>query len=85
MRTVRQLIPGLLWGIGVLLMQTNAQRVGIAMGFSLSQLGVIISTLGGILLLGETRTRRELVFTVLGVAVVVAGAILIGVVKGLEA
>lgn len=84
-RTLRQFIPGLMWGLGVLIMQTNAERVGIAMGFSLSQLGVIISTLGGILLLGEHRTRRELVYTVLGVVVVVAGAVLIGIVKALDA
>jgi len=82
--TVRQLFPGVLWGLGVLLMQTNAARVGVAMGFSLSQLGVIISTLGGIFLLGEKRTRRELVTTMAGVVLVVAGAILIGVAKALD-
>lgn len=82
--TVRQLLPGVLWGLGVLLMQTNAARVGVAMGFSLSQLGVIISTLGGIFLLGERRTRRELVTTGLGVVLVVAGALLIGVAKALD-
>ena len=39
----------------------------------------------GILLLGEHRTRRELVYTVFGVVVVVAGAVLIGIVKALDA
>lgn len=82
--TLRQLVPGVLWGLAVLLMQTNAARVGVAMGFSLSQLGVIISTLGGIFLLGEKRTRRELVVTVFGVLLVVAGALLIGVAKALD-
>lgn len=82
--TVRQLVPGALWGLAVLLMQTNAARVGVAMGFSLSQLGVVISTLGGIFLLGERRTRRELVVTVLGVVLVVGGAVLIGVAKALD-
>lgn len=82
--TVRQLFPGVLWGLGVLLMQTNAARVGVAMGFSLSQLGVIISTLGGIFLLGEKRTHRELVTTMAGVVLVVAGAVLIGVAKALD-
>jgi glucose uptake protein len=82
--TARQLIPGALWGIGVLLMQTNAARVGVAMGFSLSQLGVIISTLGGIFLLGERRTPRELAATLTGVVLVVAGAGLIGWAKALD-
>lgn len=82
--TVRQLIPGILWGVGVLLMQSNAARVGVAMGFSLSQLGVIISTLGGIFWLGERRTRRELIVTLVGVALVVAGAGLIGLAKALD-
>ncbi len=85
MTTVRQLLPGAMWGVGVILMQTSAGRVGVAMGFSLSQLGVVISTLGGIVVLGERRTRRELVAVGVGICLIVIGAILIGVAKSLDA
>ena len=82
--TVLQLIPGLLFGLGVVFMQTANRMVGVATGFTLSQMGVIISTLAGIFILHETKTRRELIASLLGVALVVVGAILIGVAKSAE-
>ena len=83
--TLRQFIPGALWGISLLIMQTSAERVGVAAGFSLAQLGIIISTFGGILWLGEHRTRKEMMATIAGVALVIGGAVLIGVAKSLDA
>ena len=84
-RTLLQFIPGLTWGAAVLIMQTSAERVGVAAGFSLSQLGIVISTFGAILWLGEKRTRREMWSTAAGVVLVVAGAALVGVAKALDA
>lgn len=75
---------GLMWGAGVVLLQVGAGRVGVATGFTLSQLGILISTPLGILWLGEHRTGRELRWTVIGVALVIAGAVLAGVAKGLD-
>ena len=82
--TLKQVIPGLMWGAGVLILQVASARVGVAVGFTLGQLGVVISTLGGIWLLGESRTKRELGWTITGVALVVLGAVLIGVAKALD-
>ncbi|PID97653.1 MAG: multidrug DMT transporter permease [Actinobacteria bacterium] len=82
--TVKQLFPGLLFGTALLIMLTSSVRVGVATGFTLSQMGVILSTFLGIVWLGEERTRRELVWTAIGVACVVVGAILIGVAKSLD-
>ena len=42
-------------------------RVGVATSFSLSQMGIIISTLGGILILGEKKTKRQLTGIVVGI------------------
>ena len=42
-------------------------RVGVATSFSLSQMGIIISTLGGILILGERKTKRQLTGIVVGI------------------
>ena len=75
---------GLMWGAGVVLLQVGAGRVGVATGFTLSQLGILISTPLGILWLGEHRTGRELRWTVIGVALVIVGAVLAGIAKGLD-
>lgn len=50
---------GLLWGIGNIFMLLAAAKVGLAIAFSFSQLGVIISIIGGILFLGETKTKKK--------------------------
>lgn len=76
---------GLMWGAAVVLLQVGAGRVGVATGFTLSQLGILISTPLGILWLGERRAGRELRWTVIGVALVIVGAVLAGVAKGLDA
>ena len=80
-----QLIPGVLWGTGLVVMQYMSQKVGVATGFTLSQLGMIISTVGGIIILKEHRTRKELWVVAAGIAFLVTGAILIGITKGLDA
>ncbi|GEM_PF-222535 len=80
-----QLIPGVFWGSGLVIMQYMSQKVGVATGFTLSQLGMIISTVGGIVILKERRTRKELWVVAAGVAFLVAGAVLIGLAKGLDA
>lgn len=82
--TFRQVFTGAMWGCAVLLLQISASRVGVAAGFTLSQLGVVISTTGGILLLGEKRTRKEMVWTLCGVSLVVLGAVLAGIAKSLD-
>jgi glucose uptake protein len=50
----RNMASGLLWGIGNVCMLVSVQNIGLAIGFSLSQMGIIISTLGGIFLSRRT-------------------------------
>ncbi|MFZ1382808.1 MAG: GRP family sugar transporter [Scrofimicrobium sp.] len=83
--TLRAMIPGAMWALGVVVMQFSQATVGVAIGFSLSQMGVIISTFGGIWLLGETRTKKEMRVITLGVAFLVLGALLLGLAKSLDA
>ena len=54
-KSTLNLIPGVVWAIGNLFMFYSQPKVGVATSFSLSQLLVIVSTLGGIFLLGEKR------------------------------
>jgi glucose uptake protein len=54
---------------------------GVALGFTLSQMNVIVATLGGMFILHETKTTKETKYTLGGLILVVAGGILIGLTK----
>lgn len=75
------MITGLMWGVGNVFMLLAAAKAGLAIAFSFSQLGVIISIIGGILFLGETKTKKEQKWVVMGILCFVMGAILLGIVK----
>lgn len=74
-------LSGLLWGVGNVCMLITVQQVGLAVGFSLSQMGIIISTLGGIFILGEKKTKKELLYVVIGCLLVIIGGVLLGYMK----
>lgn len=74
-------LSGLLWGIGNVCMLITVQQIGLAVVFSLSQMGIIISTLGGIFLLGEKKTKKEFKYVVFGCLLVIFGGILLGYMK----
>lgn len=78
---VKNALVGLMWGIGNIFMLLAAAKAGLAIAFSFSQLGVIISIVGGILFLGESKTRKEIRWLSIGIACFVLGAVLLGVVK----
>ena len=78
---IKNAIVGLMWGVGNIFMLLAAAKAGLAIAFSFSQLGVIISIMGGILFLGETKTRKEMRWLVIGIACFVLGAVLLGIVK----
>lgn len=72
---------GLLWGIGNICMLLTMRRLGLAISFSLSQMGIIISTLGGIYILGERKSKKEMRYVVFGCLFVILGGILLGYMK----
>ncbi|MGN1279604.1 MAG: GRP family sugar transporter [Limosilactobacillus sp.] len=51
---------------------------GESVGYTMSQMSVVISTLGGFFILHEARTKKETAYTIAGLILVVIGAILIG-------
>ncbi|KAF1295584.1 glucose transporter GlcU [Enterococcus sp. JM4C] len=77
----KNMLSGLLWGAGNVCMLLTLQKVGLAVSFSLSQMGIIISTLGGIFILGETKTKKEMTYVILGCLLVILGGILLGYMK----
>lgn len=77
------IFSGLLWGIGNICLLLSVRSLGLAVSFSLSQMGIIISTLGGIFILHEKKTKKELVFVIFGCLLIIIGGILLGYMKSL--
>lgn len=77
-RMLPALGAGVIWCLGNALMLAATGRVGVATGFTLSQLGFVISTLGALTILREPRTRREVHVTIAGMSAAVAGLVLMG-------
>jgi glucose uptake protein len=78
---LRNILTGLLWAAGNLGLLLSLQKIGVATSFSLSQTGIIISTLGGIFLLGEKKTKKQIIFVIIGCVLIIAGGVLLGYTK----
>ncbi|MEQ6353003.1 RhaT/GlcU family sugar-proton symporter [Lysinibacillus sp. M3] len=78
---IRNIIPGLIWAAGNMFLFISQPRVGVATSFSLSQMGIVIATLGGIFILGEKKTKRQLVAIIIGIVFIVAAGIMLGIAK----
>lgn len=79
--TAKNIITGLVWGIGNFFMFMAIPKVGLAISYSLAQCGIVISTFGSIWLLGEKKTNREMVYTIIGSLLVIAGGVTLGLMK----
>ena len=77
---IRNIIPGLIWATGNMFLFISQPRVE-SQQVSLSQMGIIISTLGGILILGEKKTKRQLTGIVVGIVFIIATGIMLGIAK----
>ncbi|MCP8858135.1 GRP family sugar transporter [Latilactobacillus fuchuensis] len=80
-KTVLNISTGLLWGLGNLFMLISMSDIGLAISYSLSQCGIIISTIGSIFLLGERKTKKEMVFVTIGCLLVIVGGVTLGMMK----
>lgn len=79
--SVRNILTGLIWSTGNLTLLLSLPLIGIATSFSLSQTGIIISTLGGIFLLGEKRSKKEIIWVISGCVLIIAGGVMLGFTK----
>ncbi|MFC3884307.1 GRP family sugar transporter [Bacillus songklensis] len=79
--TVRNILTGLIWATGNIGLLLSVPRVGVATSFSFSQMGIIISTFGGIFLLGEKKSKRQMVFVIIGSILIILGGVLLGYTK----
>ncbi|KRK74221.1 GRP family sugar transporter [Lacticaseibacillus nasuensis] len=79
--TALNVITGLVWGTGNVFMLMAMSSVGLAIAFSMSQMGIVISTFGSIFLLGERKTHKEMTWVTWGSLLIIAGGVVLGVMK----
>lgn len=72
---------GFLFSVAALAYIVSAQRNGIATGFVLSQLSVVLSTILGVLVLKEKKTPFEMKATLAGLVLIMGGATIIAFLK----
>ncbi|CAN7461313.1 GRP family sugar transporter [Peribacillus frigoritolerans] len=77
----RNILTGMMWAVGNIGLLLANPKVGVAIAFSFSQMGIVISTLGGIFLLGEKKSKKQMAFVIIGCVLVIAGGIMIGFTK----
>lgn len=75
--TVDNMIFGLLDAFGTIFYITSLKLNGAANAFPLTQLDVVVSSLGGILLLHEHKNKKEMVFTLIGLFIIISAAFMI--------
>ncbi len=80
--TSLNLLPGIVWALGNMFLFISQPKVGVGTSFSFSQMLVIVSTLGGIYLLGEQKTKRQMTFIWIGIVLIIIAAFIIGAAKG---
>lgn len=78
---IKNIIPGLIWAAGNMFLFISQPRVGVATSFTLSQMGIVIATLGGIFLLGEKKTKRQLIGIIIGIILIIIAGVLLGIAK----
>lgn len=78
---LKNALVGLLWGLGNVFMLLAANTAGLAIAFSFSQLGAIVSVLGGIFFLHEKKSKKEAIWLTVGITLFILGAVLLGIVK----
>lgn len=77
----RNSIAGIEFSIGTLFYLLSVKQNGVTNAFIYSQLCSVISTFGGILFLHEKKSKREMIYIVIGLVFIVAGSTLTGFAK----
>lgn len=74
----RQIISGFFFAFAALTYLISAQpnMNGLATGFILSQTSVVLATLTGIWFLGESKTKKEMILTIVGLALIMLAAVM---------
>lgn len=75
------IITGFIFAIGNIILMISNVLNGLSVGFTLTQMNVVIATICGILILKEEKTKKEMIYVVIGLILVVLGGVFIGITK----
>lgn len=77
----QSLLAGFIFAIAAIGYIMSVRENGVNSAFVVSQLSVVISTLGGMLFLNEKKSKKGIIYTLLGLALILIGAILTTIMK----
>jgi len=70
-------IVGIIWAVGNLALLISQAKIGLAVAYPISQAAVIVSVFGGVFINKEKKSRKEWIYTGIGMAVILVGLFLI--------
>ena len=71
----QSLLAGFIFSIAAITYILSVKDNGVNSAFVVSQLSVVISTIGGMVFLHESKTKHELLLTIIGLILIVIGAV----------
>ena len=77
----QNMLTGILWSVANIAVLFSNQVNGVAVGWTLANMNLIFATLGGLFILHEKKTPKELKFVIAGMILIAAGGIAIGATK----
>lgn len=79
--SIKHIITGAIFAIANITLMISNEINGLSVGFTLTQMNVVIATIGGLVILKEKKTKKELIYVLLGLLLVVIGGVFIGITK----
>ena len=81
LKSWQNMLTGVLWSVANIAVLFSNQVNGVAVGWTLANMNLIFATLGGLFILHEKKTPKELRFVIAGMVLIAAGGIAIGATK----
>lgn len=81
LKSWQNMLTGVLWSVANIAVLFSNQVNGVAVGWTLANMNLIFATLGGLFILHEKKTPKELKFVIAGMIIIAAGGIAIGATK----
>jgi len=75
--SLKNSLGGIIWAVGNIALLISQVKIGLAVAYPFSQAAIIVSVLGGVFINKEHKSRREWLFTGIGMVVILAGLYLI--------
>ena len=81
LKSWQNMLTGVLWSVANIAVLFSNQINGVAVGWTLANMNLIFATLGGLFILHDKKTPKELKSVVIGMALIAIGGICIGITK----